>query len=175
MTKRMNSLLALALFGALAGCAGLDPVPLEEAELARTSKPLGGQTLAEQHSAMARTRADLVRHLKTLDSMRLRGDSNGLVLFETFIDDYMDEHVDPLLARDWTSSHPELAGLDAGIRLVSIELLSKLRSPNRAQSMIDDMKLRYRGREDVMVEYPVGKRTPLTNALEIVEDANWRG
>lgn len=174
MTKQDSVLFALALAGAL-GCAGMDPVPLEQAELARSTKPLGGQTLAEKHSEMARTQSDLVRHLKTLDSMRLRRDQNGLVLFETFIDSYMDDHVDPLLARDWTSTHPELAGLDAGIRLVSIELLSKLRRPNRAQAMIDDAKLRYRGREDVMVEYPVGKRTPLAGALEIVEEANWRG
>lgn len=175
MKKRNVAGLALALLAGLGGCASMDPVPLEEAALARSTKPLGGQTLAEKHREMERTRDDLSRHLKTLDAMRLRGDSNGIVLFEEFIDQYMNEHVDPLLARDWTSHHPELAGLDAGIRLVSIELLSKLRMPNRASAMIDDVKLRYRGREDVMVEYPVGKRSSLTDALEMVEDEAWRG
>lgn len=174
MANRSTAIFWLALAGALAGCAAMDPVPLEQAELARTSKPLGGQTLAEKHAEMERTHDDLVRHLRTLDSMRLRGDQNGMVLFEAFIDEYMDDHVDPLLARDWTSSHPELAGLDASIRLVSIEILTKLRNPNRAQAMIDDMKLRYRGREDLMVEYPVGKRMPVSGALEHVEDRNWR-
>ena len=136
MPHRPRFLLALAIAGALCGCAIVDPVPLEEAESVRSSKPLGGQTLAEKHREMERTHADLVRHLATLDSLQLRGDRNGLVLFKTFIDEYLGTHVDPLLARDWTSSHPELEGLDAGIRFISVELLTKLRSTRSTCSAI---------------------------------------
>jgi hypothetical protein len=164
--------LAIAI---LLGCASYEPVPLEDAPLARSQKPLGGETLAEKHRAMQRTRDDLVRHLQTLDSLQRRRDRDGLVLFESFITGYMDDHVEPLIAKDWTSRHPELAGLDASIRFVSIEILSKLKAYQRAEALIDEVKLRFRGREDLMVDYPVGKRTSLAEALELVEEQYWRG
>ena len=100
MAKQGTTLLALALAGALVGCASYEPVPLEDSERVRISKPLGGETLAEKVREMQRTQDDLVRHLKTLDSMVLRGDRSGIVLFKTFFYGYMDEHVEPLLARD---------------------------------------------------------------------------
>jgi hypothetical protein len=174
MAKRIGSLAALALASVLAGCASYEPVPLEDVEHARANKPLGGETLAEKHREMQRTRDDIVRHLKTLDSMNLRGDGDGLVLFKNFFYGYMDDHVEPLLAKGWTSHHPELGGLDAGIRFVAIEVLWKLDSPHRAEAIIDDVKLRFEGRDDLMVDYPVGKRTKLTKALELVEEQYWR-
>ena len=174
MAKPIRMLMAAALAGALGGCASYVPVPLEDVESTRISKPLGGETLAEIHREMQRTHDDLVRHLKTLDSMNLRGDDDGFVLFKTFFYGYMDDHVEPLLAKDWTSHHPALGGLDAGIRFVAIEVLSKLDSPHRAEALIDDVKLRFRGREDLMVDYPVGKRSKLDKALELVEDEYWR-
>jgi hypothetical protein len=174
MASKTTTFMALALAGALAGCASYEPVPLEDVELTRASKPLGGETLAEKHREMQRTHDDLVRHLKTLDSMILRDDDDGIVLFKTFFYGYMDDHVEPLLARDWTSHHPALGGLDAGIRFVAIEVLSKLDSPHRAEALIDDLKLRFRGRGDLMVDYPVGKRSNLDRALELVEEQYWR-
>ena len=172
MTKR--NLLALALAGAVAGCASYEPVPLEDVEQVRIHKPLGGETLAEKHREMQRTRDDVGRHLRTLDSMIRRSDDEGIVLFKTFFYGYMDDHVEPLLAKDWTSHHPELAGLDASIRFVAIEVLTKLESPHRAEALIDDIKLRYRGRGDLMVDYPVGRRANVTKALELVEEQYWR-
>jgi hypothetical protein len=174
MIKRATVALALTLAVALAGCASYEPVPLEDVDLTRASKPLGGETLAEKHRELQRTHADLVRHLKTLDSMILRDDDDGLVLFKSFFYGYMDDHVEPLLARDWTSHHPELGGLDASIRFVSIELLAKLDSPHRAEALIDDAKARFEGRGDLMVDYPVGKRSKLDRALELVEEEYWR-
>jgi len=174
MKKRSAAWAALALAGALAGCASYEPVPLEDVELSRVQKPLGGETLAEKHREMQRTRDDLVRHLRTLDSMLLRDDEDGIVLFETFFFGYMDDHVKPLLAKDWTSHHPELGGLDAGIRFLAIEVLAKLDAPHRANAMIDDVKLRFRGRGELMVDYPVGKRSKLDRALELVEEQYWR-
>jgi hypothetical protein len=174
MKKRTLSWLALALAGALGGCASYEPVPLEDVESTRASKPLGGETLAEKHREMQRTHDDLVRHLRTLDSMIRRDDDDGLVLFKTFFYGYMDDHVEPLLARDWTSHHPALGGLDAGIRFVAIEALSKLDSPHRAEALIDDVKLRFRGRGDLMVDYPVGRRSNVNKALELVEEQYWR-
>ncbi|MFI5321324.1 MAG: hypothetical protein ACHQ6V_17250 [Myxococcota bacterium] len=174
MAKRIRSLIWLALLGALAGCASYEPVPLEDMETTRVAKPLGGETLAEKSRTMQRTHADIVRNLRTLDSMLMRGDDSGIQLLKTSFYAYMDEHVEPLLAKDWTSHHPELAGLDAGIRFVAIEMLSKLESPHRAEALIDDVKLRFRNRGDLMVEYPVGRRTKLDKALELVEEEYWR-
>jgi hypothetical protein len=174
MTKRIAISLALALAGALSGCASYEPVPLEDVELTRASKPLGGETLAEIHRSMERTRDDLARHLKTLDSMRLRDDEDGLVLFKTFFYGYMDDHVEPLLGKEWTSHHPEIGGLDASIRFLAIEVLAKLDSPHRAEAMIDDLKLRFEGRGNLMVDYPVGRRTNVNKALELVEEQYWR-
>lgn len=166
--------LPLALAGLLSGCAHYEPVPLEDVELTQSQKPLGGETLAEQHREMERTQDDLMRHLRTLDSMRMRDDEDGLVLFKTFFKGYMKEHVDPMLARGWTSDHPELGGLDASIRFLAIEILSKLDSPHRANAMIDDVKLRFRNRGDLMVDYPPGRRTNVNKALELVEEQYWR-
>jgi hypothetical protein len=174
MAKHIGTLTALALAGALGGCANYQPVPLEDVEMTRISKPLGGETLAEKHREMQRTHSDLVRHLKTLDSMDRRGDEDGIQLFKTFFYGYMDEHVEPLLAKGWTSHHAELGGLDAGIRFVAVEVLSKLEAPHRAEALIDDLKLRFRGREDLMVDYPVGRRSKLDKALELVEEQYWR-
>ena len=174
MKRRTATWLGLALASALSGCASYEPVPLEDMELTRAQKPLGGETLAEKHREMERTQADLVRHLKTLDAMLMRDDEDGLVLFRSFFKGYMDDHVEPLLAKDWTSHHPELAGLDASIRFVAIEVLTKLESPHRAEALIDDIKLRYRGRGDLMVDYPVGRRANVTKALELVEEQYWR-
>jgi len=174
MAKRSRAFLALALAGALGGCASYEAVPLEDVDMTRVSKPLGGETLAEIRREMQRTHSDLVRHLKTLDSMLLRGDDSGLKLFKDFFYGYMDDHVEPLLAKDWTSHHPEIGGLDAGIRFVAIEALSKLESPHRAEALIDDVKLRFRGKHDLLVDYPVGRRTKLDKALELVEEQYWR-
>jgi hypothetical protein len=174
MAKQIRALLALAVAGALGGCASYEPVPLEDVELSQASKPLGGETLAEKHREMERTRNDIARTLKTLDSMRLRHDEDGIQLLKGSFYRYMDDHVEPLLARDWTSHHPELGGLDAGIRFIAIEVLSKLDSPHRAEALIDDVKLRFRGREDLMIDYPVGHRSNVTKALELVEEQYWR-
>jgi hypothetical protein len=174
MAQHNVTWLALALAGALAGCSHYEPVPLEDVELTRSQKPLGGETLAEQHREMERTQADLVRHLRTLDSMLKRDDEDGVVLFKSFFTGYMKDHVDPLLSRGWTSDNPELGGLDASIRFVAIEILAKLDSPHRANAMIDDVKLRFRNRGDLMVDYPVGRRTNVNKALELVEEQYWR-
>jgi hypothetical protein len=174
MAKRARVLFAVTLASALAGCASYEPVPLEDVDMTRVSKPLGGETLAEIRREMQRTHGDLVRHLRTLDSMLLRGEDDGLQLFKDFFYGYMDDHVEPLLAKDWTSHHPEIGGLDAGIRFVAIEVLAKLESPHRAEALIDDLKLRFRGKQDLLVDYPVGRRTKLEKALELVEDEYWR-
>jgi hypothetical protein len=175
MANKTATGLALTLAAVLGGgCASYEPVPLEDVELTRAQKPLGGATLAEKRREMERTQQDVVRHLRTLDSMLRRNDKDGVVLLKNFFYAYMDDHVEPLLARDWTSHHPELGGLDASIRFVAIEVLAKLNAPHRADALIDDVKLRFRNRGDLMVDYPVGRRSNVNKALELVEEEYWR-
>jgi hypothetical protein len=57
---------------------------------------------------------------------------------------------------------------------VAIEVLAKLNAPHRADALIDDVKLRFRNRGDLMVDYPVGRRSNVNKALELVEEEYWR-
>jgi hypothetical protein len=174
MANKTATWLGVALAAVLAGCASYEPVPLEDVESTRAQKPLGGATLAEKRSEMERTQQDMVRHLRTLDAMLRRDDKDGVVLFKNFFYGYMDDHVTPLLARSWTSHHPELGGLDASIRFFAIETLAKLNAPHRAKLLIKDLKARFQGRGDLMVDYPIGRRSNVTKALELVEEQYWR-
>jgi hypothetical protein len=122
-----------------------------------------------------RTQADLVHFMATLDSLQLRRDQNGQILFKGFVDEYLGTHVDPMLATEMHSEQPELAGLDASIRFLEAEMLTKLRSPHRAQQTIDALERLYQGREDMLVDWPIGKKTPLSKAMQLFEDRKWRG
>lgn len=168
---------ALLLLGA---CASDGPPPeavldLEAAPPADRSTPLGGVSLSQRRMELARTQKDLEYYMATLDSLQLRRDQSGQILFKGFVDEYLGTHVDPMLATDMHSEQPELAGLDASIRLLEAELLTKLRSPHRAQQTIDALERLYQGREDMLVDWPIGKKTPLAKAMELFEDRKWRG
>jgi hypothetical protein len=169
---------ALASLCTLACASREGPAPALDldAEVARDANtPLGGVTLSQRRLELARAHADMVHFLATLDSLRLRRDQNGQVLFKGFVDEYLGTHVDPMLATEMHSKHPELAGLDASIRLAEAELLTKLRSPARAQQVVDELERLYEGREDMLVDWPVGKKTPLRKAMNLLEDQKWRG
>jgi hypothetical protein len=179
--KRPISLCGLVLAGALAallGCASEAKRPSLDldAEIPKdTNTPLGGVSLSQRRLELARTQGDMVHFMATLDSLQLRRDQNGQVLFKGFIDEYLGTHVDPMLATDMHSKQPELAGLDATIRLLEAEMLTKLRSPARAQKTIDELENLYNGREDMLVDWPIGKKTTLEKAMRLFDDQKWRG
>ena len=180
---RSLSLCGLALAGMLAafagGCSsdgGHNPALDLDAEAPKDANtPLGGVTLSQRRMELVRAHADLVHFMATLDSLQLRRDQNGQVLFKGFVDEYLGTHVDPMLATEMHSKQPELAGVDASIRFLEAEMLTKLRSPARAQKTIDELERLYQGREDMLVDWPIGKKTTLKKAMELLEDEKWRG
>lgn len=151
------------------GALDLEPPPPD------VNTPLGGVSLSQRRIELVRTQSDLVHFVATLDSLQLRRDESGQILFKGFVDEYLGTHVDPMLATDMHSEHPELAGLDASIRFLEAELLTKLRSPARAQKTIDSLEQLYSGREDMLVDWPIGKKTTLKKAMDLFDDHKWRG
>jgi hypothetical protein len=179
--RRSRNLVAAVLLGLLAlACAGGGGLPRDvslqdETAPAEPNAPLGGVSLSQRRLELERTQRDLVHFVATLDSLQLRREQNGIVLFKGFVDEYLGTHVDPMLATDMHSRHPELASLDAGIRFLEAELLTRLRSPSRAQQVIDDLERLYEGREDMLVDYPIGKKSTLKKGLDLLADRKWRG
>jgi hypothetical protein len=179
MTRRGDRIagaFAALLALACAGGAGLprDVSLQDEAAPAVANAPLGGVSLAQRRLELERTQRDLVHFAATLDSLQLRREQNGLVLFKGFVDEYLGTRVDPMLATDMHSQHPELASLDASIRFLEAELLTRLRSPSRAQQVIDDLERLYEGREDMLVDYPIGKKSTLKQGLDLLAHRKWR-
>lgn len=179
-THRSPSLpLALAAAAALAlACASTPRAPsdlLPETSAAEASSPLGGEALVQRKSEMRRAHGDMVHFTRTLESLRHRDDKNGMVLFSKFLDAYLGMHVDPLLAGEWQSRHPELTALDANLRFAKAELLIRLRMPRRAQDVMDQIEERFQGREDMLVDYPFGTQRPLGEGLLLLVERKWQG
>jgi hypothetical protein len=174
--------LVLALAAVLlAGCVTVDVVPREfegfEAvrEAAQDSAPLGGEALAQRKLELERAYADIVHFDATLSCLDHRRDRNGALLFKGFLDAYLGTHVDPMLHAEWQSRHPELSVLDANLRFAKAELLIRLRATSRAQDTIDEIARRYAGRDDMLVAFPFGKQSRLSDGLKLLRDRKWRG
>jgi hypothetical protein len=169
---------ALALGALASACVGVDRAPgdlLPEASAAEASQPLGGEALVQRKHEMRRAHADMIHFHKTLQSLHHREDKNGLVLFSQFLEAYLVVHVDPLLAGEWQSRHPELTALDANLRFAKAELLIQLRLPRRAQEVMDQIEQRFQGRADMLVDYPFGHQRPLGEGLEMLRERKWKG
>ncbi|MGH0030114.1 MAG: hypothetical protein ACQGVC_10015 [Myxococcota bacterium] len=180
MTFHHRSLRLAALAAGLLAlaCASNDRAPadlLPETSRAEASAPLGGEALVQRKNEMRRAHGDMVHFSKTLESLKHRDDKNGLVLFSKFLDAYLGMHVDPLLAGEWQSRHPELTALDANLRFAKAELLIRLKMPRRAQSVMDQIEARFQGREDMLVDYPHGTQRSLGEGLQLLSERKWQG
>ena len=142
---------------------------------AERSAPLGGEALVQMKSEMQRGLGDLIHFHSTLASLSERRDSTGFTHFAGFLDAYLGTHVDPLLAGEWQSRHPELMALDANLRLMKAELFILLRDTGRVQDTLEDLFARYQGRENMLVEYPDGKQGTLLEGLQKIQSGKWRG
>jgi len=161
-----------------AGCVVSNHAPpdlLPGDTAAEDSAPLGGEALTQRKHEMQRAYTDMAHFHDTLASLQFRRDKNGLVQFGEFLDTYLGTHVDPLLAGEWQSRHPELDAIDANLRFAKAELLIQLRSPRRAQAVIDEIERRFRGREQMLVDYPFGEQRPLGDGLELLRSRKWQG
>jgi hypothetical protein len=160
------------------GCVVTHKAPadlLPEASAAEASAPLGGEALFQRKREMQRAHADLIHCDATLASLKHRRDKNGLTLFSRFVHGYLGTHVDPMLAGEWQSRHPELTALDANLRFAKTELLIQLGLRRQVQIEIEEIQRRFAGREDMLVDYPFGEQRALGEALDLLRTDKWRG
>jgi hypothetical protein len=165
-----SCLLALA-------CAGSSALPPDFASpetAAEEAAPLGGTSLGQRKRRMERMYRDLAQLQTSLDDVRHRADRSGLRQLGRFVDAYMGLHLEPLLRPEWQSRHPELMALDANLRLLQADVLIRIRERGRAQRVMDGLTLRFVGREDMLVDYPVGAQSTLGEAIEALREGKWR-
>jgi hypothetical protein len=171
-------LLCAGLGLALPGCITGDGPPehlLPQQGKAEASTPLAGEALGARKRDLQRAYRDVTHFQATLRTLRHRKDRNGRVQFSYFLDSYLSEHLEPMLAGEWQSRHPELSALDANVRFAQAELLIRLDETGRAQDTMDEIARRFEGREDMLVAYPPGEQTPLGKALEQLRERKWSG
>jgi hypothetical protein len=173
--KKWAWLAPFLLSAQLFGCAtGMD-ANYEEiaATAAEEEAPLGGEALARRRLDLARAWRDLLHFDETMRSLVDRRDSRSVAILDGYLAQYMGQHLDPLLQPRWQSTHPEVMALDANLRFMKAQILSNMRYPRRVQQTIDDIQVRFEGRENMLVEYPVGEQQSLGKALELLRDHKW--
>lgn len=167
--------LAIAPLGCASRASAPDRLLVPAARGLDANAPLGGASLAQRRSDLVRAERDLVGMRATVLTLRQRRDRSGLVMFKTFLEDYVTTKLEPVLAAEWQSDHPELLGLDASIRLVQAELFMSLGDRRRMERIVQNIERRFAGREEMLVDYPVGKQTTLREALELLTHQKWWG
>jgi hypothetical protein len=140
---------------------------------ARASAPLGGEALAQRKTELARTFRDLSHMNTTLESLRWRDDRESGLLFGDFVELHLEKQVFPVLEGEWQSRHPEVAALDADVRLAVAELWMRTGSGSRTDRMRDDSEDRFEGRSEMLVSYPLGSQGTLRDAVAHLRDRSW--
>ena len=169
---RVLAFLAIVPFLACAGSGDPDFAAME-VENAVEEAPLGGEALAQRRMDLDRAWRDLLHFEATMESMVDRRDSRSVALLDGFLDEYMGTHLAALLAPKWQSSHPEVMALDANLRFLQAELFAEMRYTRRVQESIEDIETRFMGRENMLVEFPVGEQRSLGDALQMLRDRKW--
>ncbi len=172
---RLVWLAPFLLSGQLFGCAAKTDLDYQAAATiaAEEEAPLGGEALARRRLDLLRAWRDLLHFDETMQSLVDRRDSRSVAILDSFLAQYMGEHLDPLLRPRWQSSHPEVMALDANLRFMKAQILADMRYPRRVQQTIDDIQVRFEGRESMLVEYPIGEQRSLRDALELLRDHKW--
>ena len=172
------AVLALAAL-ALASCASDDSLPydflVEQDPALVETTPLGGEALSQRKAELERAHRDLIHFYATLEGLRHRRERGGLNLFAHFVAAYMGRHLEPMLRNEWQSEHPELMGIDANVRFAQAEVLLMMREPRYLQRVVDEIARRYAGRENMLVDYPIGGQSTLQEALDTLTERKWRG
>jgi hypothetical protein len=175
--RRLVLALLIAWGGSLAlGCSSdtsrADALMRSTSE-ARASAPLGGEALAQRKVELSRTFRDLSHMNTTLESLRWRDDREGSYLFGDFVELHLERQVYPMLEGEWQSRHPEVAALDAEVRLAVAELWMRTGSSSRTDRMLDDIEGRFEGRSEMLVSYPLGSQGTLREAVAHLRDRSW--
>jgi hypothetical protein len=167
-SSTLRTILTALGCAALTACAPSSYKPIEFGSTekpAEEASPLGGASLDQRRENMARMFKDLVHFRTSLDDAEQRGDRTTAVALGYFVDAYIGMHLDPMLAGEWQSRHPELWGMDADLRLAKAEVLVHMHQRGRANDVLDEIGTRYAGREDMLVHYPIGSQSPLGKAV----------
>lgn len=139
---------------------------------AEEASPTGGGTLDQRRENLARMYKDLVHFRTSLDDAEERGDRPTTIALGYFVDAYIGMHLDPMLAGEWQSRHPELWGMDADLRLSKADVLVRMNEGSRAEEVLVDLDTRYAGRQDMLVHYPVGSQNTLGKAVQLLREGN---
>ena len=108
-----------------------------------------------------------------MQSLVDRKDIENVAVLDDFLSQYMAEHLDPMLRPGWQSANPELMAIDANLRFMKARILAEMQYPKKAERAIVDIEVRFAGRESMLVEYPVGERRPLLEALVLLREHKW--
>jgi hypothetical protein len=157
----------------LAGClGGKEPEShwLGTAPVAEETAPLAGAALEQRKERLVRAQRDLAHYQTTLESLYYRDDRDGLRRMARFADAYLSMHVDRLLAHEWQSRHPEVAVIDANLRLAKADVLLRMHQIDRARDVLDELERRFDRREDLLIEHPLGTQRKLGEALKLLRD-----
>ena len=166
--------LFVGLGGQILGCAASMDREIEtRGDYVEDDMPLGGEALAQRRTDLNRAWRDLQHFDATMQSLVDRRDSQSASSLDDFLLQYMLEHLDPMLRPGWQSTNAELMAIDANLRFMKARILADMRYPRRVQRAIVDIETRFEGRESMLVEYPVGERRPLGEALELLREQKW--
>jgi hypothetical protein len=174
MRQSLRRVTLLALVALLPACGSKTYLSKDFArndKSAEENAPTGGPTLDQRRENMTRMYKDLVHFRTSLRDAQQRGDRATTNALGLFIDSYMNMHLDPLLDGEWQSRHPELWGLDADLRLAKADVLIKMNDTSRAKKTLDEVAARYKGRDDMLVHYPLGSESPLGKAIKLLRDS----
>ena len=174
MTRSLVRLgLCFALAAGSLGCGSKTYLPKsfgQPEKSAEENAPLGGPSLDQRRENMTRMWKDLVHFQTALRDSQERSDRTTTNALAFFIGSYMNMHLDPLLDGEWQSRHPELWGLDADLRLAKADVLIRMNDGSRAKKTLDEIVSRYKGRDDMLVHYPLGSESPLGKALKLLRE-----
>lgn len=174
MTHPVVRLVALGLLAASLGCGSKTYLAKDFGRAEKSAEetaPLGGPSLDQRRENMTRMYKDLVHFRTSLRDSQERGDRTTTNALAFFIGSYMNMHLDPLLDGEWQSRHPELWGLDADLRLAKADVLIRMNDTGRASKTLDELAARYKGRDDMLVHYPLGSESPLGKAIKLLRDS----
>jgi len=173
MAKITGRWIAGALLLSLAGCLGSSEPEthwLGTAPAVEETAPLAGAALEQRKDQMVRAQRDLSHFQTTLESLYYRDDRDGLNRMARFADNYLTTNVDQLLDHEWQSRHPEVAVLDANLRLAKADVLLRMNQKDRAGKVLDEIERRFQRRDDMLIEHPLGTQRKLGEALKLLRD-----
>ena len=164
--------LAVAL-AATSGCASNTSLTKDFGKAEKSAEepgPTGGPSLDQRRENMQRMYKDLIHFRTSLRDAQERGDRSTVNALGFFMESYMNMHLDPLLDGEWQSRHPELWGMDADLRLAKADVLARLNETSRASKTLDEVASRYKGRDDMLVHYPLGSESQLGKAIKLLRE-----